>query len=57
MWRAAVEQGRSVEHPHLEIIAGLQEQMTAWQEFTKDPALKLERVLNEAKVETKRRWQ
>ena len=54
---AAVEQGRSVENPHQEIIAELQEKMTAWQESTKDPALELEGVLNEAREETKRRWQ
>ena len=57
LWRAAVEQGRSVEHPHQEIIAELQARMTEWQESTNDPALKLERVLNEAKEEAKRRWQ
>ncbi len=56
-WRAAVEKGLSVEHPHLEIIAKLQAKMTAWQETTKDPALQLEAVLNEAREETKRRWQ
>ena len=47
----------AVEHPHQEIIAELQEQMTAWQQSTKDPALQLEAVLNEAREETKRRWQ
>ena len=57
VWRAAVEKGLSVEHPHQEIIAQLQAKMTAWQETTKDPALQLQGVLEEAREETRQRWQ
>ncbi len=48
---------RPTVNPHAEILTTLQNRLTEWQKSIKDPALKLEKIYEEAKKTARKRWE